>query len=109
MSLVREIKRPFAKGRELAKRPWCRLMERVNRRRWAEGEPPEVFVLSGTPRGGTTWVAEVMAAGLGASVIWEPLYPTSTGAVRGLGCSAGGRMCRQKSNGMSLSSTWMGF
>jgi hypothetical protein len=33
------------------------------------------IIISGQPRGGTTWLAEVMASDKNTGIIWEPLHP----------------------------------
>lgn len=34
------------------------------------------IIISGTPRGGTTWLAELLAAVTKSPILWEPLEPS---------------------------------
>jgi hypothetical protein len=40
-------------------------------------DPRNTVVISGSPRGGTSWVAEVIATTPGSLLLWEPLEPSS--------------------------------
>jgi hypothetical protein len=45
-------------------------------RRLSRGyDPQRTIVVSGTPRGGTTWIAETLAKAPGTLHLWEPLHP----------------------------------
>ena len=37
--------------------------------------PRDTIIISGQPRGGTTWLAETMTTHATTGIIWEPLHP----------------------------------
>jgi len=54
----------------------CALMRRHNRRHAATYDLQRTVILSGVPRGGTTWFAELLMTTPDTTLIWEPFMPS---------------------------------
>lgn len=61
----------------------------VHQHLWRLGrfDPAEAMIVCGDPRGGSTWITEVLASIPRTSIVWEPLDINRIEAVRNLGFS----------------------
>lgn len=74
-------------------RSWTWPARRIRRRLWhgfcgaiyqdRDRDPGHTLLLAGTARSGTTWLADVLAAGQRARVMFEPFHPGKVAAYRG--------------------------
>jgi len=73
----------FKKGKNLLE---GKLLSKINR-----FEPSETILLFSDPRGGSTWLSEVLLKATNSAVVWEPLHPRIKSEFRKLDLGASSR------------------